>query len=42
MSWQDFQSLKLAASSMGMMVETTATRLFAGKGPRLPSRRTNS
>jgi FO synthase len=36
-SWQDFQRLKPVAPSMGMMPETTATRLFAGKGPHLPS-----
>ena len=37
MSWQDFQRLKPAAPSMGMMLETTATRLFAGKGPHFTS-----
>jgi FO synthase len=29
MSWQDFQRLKPVAPSMGMMLETTATRLRA-------------
>jgi FO synthase len=33
MSWQDFQRLKPVAPSVGMMLETAATRLFAGKGP---------
>jgi FO synthase len=33
MSWQDFQRLKPVAPSTGMMPETTATRLSAGKGP---------
>ena len=33
MSWQDFQRLKPAAPSMGMMLEIKATRLFAGNGP---------
>ncbi len=37
MSWQDFQRLKPVAPSMGMMLETTATRLFAGKGPHFTS-----
>ncbi len=37
MSWQDFQGLKPAAPSMGMMLKTTATRLFAGKGPHFTS-----
>jgi FO synthase len=32
LSWQDFQRLKPAAPSMGMMLETTATRLFTEKG----------
>ncbi|MCW2914185.1 MAG: Radical domain protein, partial [Actinomycetia bacterium] len=32
MSWQDFQRLKPVAPSMGMMLETTATRLFSEKG----------
>jgi FO synthase len=32
MSWQDFQRLKPVAPSMGMMLETTATRLFTDKG----------
>jgi FO synthase len=32
LSWQDFQRLKPVAPSMGMMLETTATRLFADKG----------
>ncbi len=32
MSWQDFQRLKPVAPSMGMMLETTATRLFTEKG----------
>ncbi len=32
LSWQDFQRLKPAAPSMGMMLETTAERLFASKG----------
>ncbi|MFY9930058.1 MAG: 7,8-didemethyl-8-hydroxy-5-deazariboflavin synthase CofG, partial [Streptosporangiaceae bacterium] len=32
LSWQDFQRLKPVAPSMGMMLETTATRLFAEKG----------
>ncbi|GAA1685162.1 bifunctional FO biosynthesis protein CofGH [Fodinicola feengrottensis] len=30
--WQDFQRLKPVAASMGMMLETTATRLFTEKG----------
>jgi FO synthase len=37
MSWQDFQRLKPAAPSMGMMPGTTATRLFASKDPHFPS-----
>jgi len=32
LSWQDFQRLKPVAPSMGMMLETVATRLFAEKG----------
>jgi FO synthase len=32
MSWQDFQRLKPVAPSMGMMLETTAARLFTDKG----------
>src|SRR5579859_6287172 len=32
LSWQDFQRLKPVAPSMGMMLETTAGRLFAEKG----------
>ena len=32
MSWQDFQRLKPVAPSMGMMLETTAERLFTEKG----------
>jgi len=32
LSWQDFQRLKPVAPSMGMMLETTATRLFADRG----------
>jgi FO synthase len=32
MSWRDFQRLKPVAPSMGMMLETTAARLFTGKG----------
>ena len=32
LSWQDFQRLKPVAPSMGMMLETTARRLFAEKG----------
>jgi FO synthase len=32
MSWQDFQRLKPVAPSMGMMLETTASRLFTEKG----------
>ncbi|HEX9065633.1 MAG TPA: bifunctional FO biosynthesis protein CofGH [Streptosporangiaceae bacterium] len=32
LSWQDFQRLKPVAPSMGMMLETTAERLFAEKG----------
>jgi FO synthase len=32
LSWQDFQRLKPVAPSMGMMLETTATRLFAEPG----------
>ena len=32
LSWQDFQRLKPVAPSMGMMLETTATRLFTQKG----------
>jgi FO synthase len=32
MTWQDFQRLKPVAPSMGMMLETTSTRLFATKG----------
>jgi len=32
LSWQDFQRLKPVAPSMGMMLETTATRLFSDKG----------
>ncbi|GAA4091080.1 bifunctional FO biosynthesis protein CofGH [Actinomadura miaoliensis] len=32
MSWRDFQRLKPVAPSMGMMLETTATRLFSEKG----------
>jgi FO synthase len=32
LSWQDFQRLKPVAPSMGMMLETTATRLFTEPG----------
>jgi FO synthase len=32
LSWQDFQRLKPVAPSMGMMLETTSTRLFSTKG----------
>ncbi len=32
LSWQDFQRLKPVAPSMGMMLETTATRLYTDKG----------
>ncbi len=32
LSWQDFQRLKPVAPSMGMMLETTSTRLFTEKG----------
>src|SRR5450432_4105509 len=32
LSWQDFQRLKPVAPSMGMMLETTADRLFSEKG----------
>jgi FO synthase len=32
LGWQDFQRLKPVAPSMGMMLETTATRLFAERG----------
>ncbi len=32
LSWQDFQRLKPVAPSMGMMLETTATRLFSERG----------
>ena len=32
LSWQDFQRLKPVAPSMGMMLETMATRLFSEKG----------
>src|SRR5215472_5613305 len=32
LTWRDFQRLKPVAPSMGMMLETTATRLFADKG----------
>ncbi len=32
MNWQDFQRLKPVAPSMGMMLETTSTRLFTTKG----------
>jgi FO synthase len=32
LSWQDFQRLKPVAPSMGMMLETTAKRLFSDKG----------
>ncbi len=32
LSWQDLQRLKPVAPSMGMMLETTATRLFSEKG----------
>jgi FO synthase len=32
LSWQDFQRLKPVAPSMGMMLETTARRLFADRG----------
>ena len=32
LSWQDFQRLKPVAPSMGMMLETTAARLFTTKG----------
>src|SRR5579862_7942129 len=38
LSWQDFQRLKPVAPSMGMMLETTATRLFTEKsGPHFGS-----
>jgi FO synthase len=32
LAWQDFQRLKPVAPSMGMMLETTATRLYTEKG----------
>ncbi|MGE5288031.1 MAG: bifunctional FO biosynthesis protein CofGH [Micromonosporaceae bacterium] len=32
LSWQDFQRLRPVAPSMGMMLETTATRLFTERG----------
>lgn len=32
MSWTDFQRLKPVAPSMGMMLETTATRLWSEPG----------
>jgi FO synthase len=32
MNWRDFQRLKPVSASMGMMLETTATRLFTEKG----------
>jgi FO synthase len=32
LAWRDFQRLKPVAPSMGMMLETTATRLFTAKG----------
>src|SRR5690242_8362520 len=32
LTWQDFQRLKPVAPSMGMMLETTATRLFTERG----------
>jgi FO synthase len=32
LAWQDFQRLKPVAPSMGMMLETTATRLFTERG----------
>jgi FO synthase len=32
LSWQDFQRLKPVAPSMGMMLETTADRLFSQRG----------
>ena len=32
LSWQDFQRLKPVAPSMGMMLETTAARLFTEPG----------
>jgi len=32
LTWQDFQRLKPVAPSMGMMLETTANRLFEDKG----------
>ncbi|MFD0904544.1 bifunctional FO biosynthesis protein CofGH [Actinomadura sediminis] len=32
LSWRDFQRLKPVAPSMGMMLETTATRLFSERG----------
>jgi len=32
LSWQDFQRLKPVAPSMGMMLETTANRLYTTKG----------
>jgi FO synthase len=32
LTWQDFQRLKPVAPSMGMMLETTATRLFTDQG----------
>jgi FO synthase len=38
LGWQDFQRLKPVAPSMGMMLETTATRLFTDKsGPHFGS-----
>jgi len=32
LTWQDFARLKPVAPSMGMMLETTATRLYSGRG----------
>jgi FO synthase len=42
MSWQDFQRLKPAAPSMGMMPETTATAYSPAKARTSLTRRTNS
>jgi len=42
LGWADFQRLKPVAPSMGMMLETTAARLFTEKGARTSAARTRT
>ena len=42
LTWQDFARLKPVAPSMGMMLETTATRLFTDRAGRITAARTRT